>query len=74
MPLPRPTPPSRYSYRQVADEISAELDRRHESGLQKAVAAAAGLDESAFSHRLAGKKSWFTIERVILHVNKGGTR
>ena len=61
--LPKPTPPSRYSYRRVAAAINRELDKR-ERGEQKLVAAAAGLDESGFSHRLTGAKSRFTVEQL----------
>ncbi len=61
--LPSPTPESRYSYRRVVDEIENQIDRRG-IGAQKAVAAAIGLDESAFSHRLTGAKSKFNIEQL----------
>lgn len=60
--LPKPTPPSRYSYRRVAEEIEALIDLG-DVGEQKAAASAAGLDESAFSHRLTGIKSKFTVEQ-----------
>jgi hypothetical protein len=65
--LPTPTPESRYSYRRAADEVAAEIDERTDlegPGFQKQVAGAIGLDESAFSHRLTGVKSKFTIEQL----------
>lgn len=61
--LPVPTPRSRYSYRTVVGVIRAELGRRP-LGEQREVALAAGLDESGFAHRLAGKKSRFTLEQL----------
>jgi hypothetical protein len=61
--LPTPPPVSRYSYRRVVEEIEAQLDKR-DIGEQKVVANAAGLDESAFSHRLTGAKSKFNLEQL----------
>ena len=61
--LPRPTPKSRYNYVRIARAISRELDARP-VGEQKLVAEAAGLDESAFSHRMVGARSRFTIEQL----------
>lgn len=61
--LANPFPKSRYSYRRVVDEIEAQLENRG-VGEQKAAAAAAGMDESAFSHRLTGIKSRFNVEQL----------
>lgn len=61
--LPTPTPAGRYTYRRVVVAISEQIDARG-FGAQKAAAAAVGLDESGFSHRLAGVKSRFTIEQL----------
>lgn len=62
-PLPRPTPKSRYSYARVTKEIARELDAK-DFGEQKIVAGKAGLDESAFSHRMTGVRSRFTVEQL----------
>lgn len=61
--LPSPPPPSRYAYRRIVEEIEAQIDIRG-VGAQKAVAAYVNLDESAFSHRLTGVKSKFTVEQL----------
>jgi hypothetical protein len=62
-PLPSQPPTSRFSYRRVVEEIEAQIDGRG-IGAQKAVAGYVNLDESAFSHRLTGVKSKFTVEQL----------
>lgn len=62
--LPIPTPRSRYSREAAVAEVVAELADRAGDEPQKAVAQAIGLDEAQFSHRLADRKSHFSIEQL----------
>ncbi len=62
-PLPEPLPVSRYVYDRIVQEIEAKIDAS-ELGTQKLIAAAAHLDESAFSHRMTGGKSRFKVEHL----------
>lgn len=60
--LPPPPGPSRYSYLAVTAEINRYLAKA-ERGTKKEMAAATGMDHTAFSHRLAGRYR-FTIEQI----------
>lgn len=56
-------PPGRYTLDRATLEIEEQL-RRRGRGAQKEVALAIGLDEQAFSHKMRGGKTRFTVEEI----------
>jgi hypothetical protein len=59
--MPRPT--SRYTVRRATEEIEEQL-RVRGRGSRKEVALAIGLDEAAFSHKMRGLKTRFSVEEI----------
>lgn len=61
--LANATPPSRYSYQRVREEIARRI-RLLERGTTVRLAAAMAIEPHQFSHRLRGLKARFTIEQI----------